>query len=174
MMFNSAQGVWVLSNCSLWLLSLLPNSKISQDQATSQRGVGKSKNGFGLVRNNKEAHQQPQKQQHATEGVVGYKYSDFPKTSRYRSSENRCHRFPKPVPPRFKQLAVETADIKPFPPVFKNRCHRVCSDKPKKCVHVAFVSLNNSHGLLEHWDIVKTPCDASLLIVRHSYTQDQI
>jgi len=54
--------------------SLLPNSKISQDQATSQRGVGESKKGFGLARNSKEAHQHPQKQQHATEGVVGYKY----------------------------------------------------------------------------------------------------
>ena len=58
--------------------------------------------------------------------------------------------FSKLVPPKFKQLAVETADTKSFPQISKNWFHRVCSNKPKKCVRVAFMFLNNSHGLLEH------------------------
>ena len=105
---------------------------------------------LALARNDKEAHPQPLEQQLATEGVMGYKYLTpqnlavtDPVETGSTGFTNRCHR-------NSNQLVVETADTKAVPPVPQNRFHRICSGKPKKCVCVAFVSLKNSHGLLEH------------------------
>ena len=42
-----------------------------------------------------------------------------------------------------------------------------------KCACEAFCVSHNSLRLLEHWDWTKDHRDATLLIVRHTYTQDQ-
>jgi hypothetical protein len=81
--------------------SLPPNTiDLSKIKQPHQEGLGRA--GFGLVKNSKEAHQQPQKKQLAIVGAKGYKYPTSQKLALANSVKTGATEFPNLMPLRLQ------------------------------------------------------------------------